>query len=85
MDDRAALLRAIVESPDDDAPRLVYADWLDERGESDRAEFIRLQCAIHGSPMPDAEWKALVARCEALLAANEPRWMKEVPGPPDIE
>src|SRR5437588_9917600 len=36
--------RTIWERPDDDAPRLVYADWLEERGECDRAELIRLQC-----------------------------------------
>ncbi|MDW8244817.1 MAG: TIGR02996 domain-containing protein [Thermogemmata sp.] len=30
--------------PDDDLPRLVYADWLDERGDP-RGEFIRLQIA----------------------------------------
>jgi len=29
---------------DDVGPRLVYADWLEERGDCDRAEFIRLQC-----------------------------------------
>ena len=39
-----AFLRSIIEQPDDDAPRLIYADWLDEQGNSDRAEFIRLQC-----------------------------------------
>lgn len=33
------LLDAILASPEDDAPRLIYADWLDEQGESDRAEF----------------------------------------------
>jgi uncharacterized protein (TIGR02996 family) len=37
------LLRTLLERPDDDAPRLVYADWLDENGEPDRAEFIRVQ------------------------------------------
>lgn len=42
----AGLLRAILESPDDDTPRLVMADWLDERGDGGRAEFIRLQCRI---------------------------------------
>jgi uncharacterized protein (TIGR02996 family) len=45
-DDGAALLRAIREHPDEDTPRLVYADWLDERGgESNgaRAELIRIQ------------------------------------------
>lgn len=47
-DDHAALLASIVESPDDDAPRLALADWLDERGEdgaSARASFIRKQIA----------------------------------------
>jgi uncharacterized protein (TIGR02996 family) len=38
------LLAAIKESPADDAPRLVYADWLEEHGEP-RGEFLRLQCA----------------------------------------
>jgi uncharacterized protein (TIGR02996 family) len=85
MNDRQALLRAIVEARDDDAPRLVYADWLDEHGDAERAEFIRLQCTIHGTPMPDDQWKAAVARCDALLAANEARWMKGVPGPPAVE
>jgi uncharacterized protein (TIGR02996 family) len=35
-----AFLQAILESPDDDTPRLVYADWLDEH---DRDEFIHMQ------------------------------------------
>jgi uncharacterized protein (TIGR02996 family) len=38
---RDEFLRAIIDSPDDDAPRLVFADWLDEHGETERAEFIR--------------------------------------------
>src|SRR5262245_21531260 len=45
MSDRAAFLAAIAAAPDDDLPRLVFADWLDEHGDSHRAEFIRLQCA----------------------------------------
>ena len=43
MNERDALLRAVCENPDDDTPRLVFADWLQEHGEGDRAEFIRLQ------------------------------------------
>jgi uncharacterized protein (TIGR02996 family) len=46
-----AFLAAIIETPDDDAPRLVYADWLDEHGGRDadraRAEFIREQVRLH--------------------------------------
>lgn len=44
--DQAALLRTILDSPDDDAPRRVYSDWLQEHGELDRAEFIRVQCEL---------------------------------------
>lgn len=49
MTDRESLIRAICETPDDDVPRLVFADWLEEHGEAERAGFIRLQCEI-------AEW-----------------------------
>src|SRR4051794_40793063 len=44
---RDALLLAVCDAPDDDAPRLVFADWLEENGdENDRdwAEYIRLEC-----------------------------------------
>ena len=34
----AALLRAICTTPADDTPRLVFADYLDEHGDPDRAE-----------------------------------------------
>ena len=41
----AALLAAIVADPDDDTPRLVFADWLDENDRPDEAAFLRVQCA----------------------------------------
>jgi uncharacterized protein (TIGR02996 family) len=34
-------LQDIVANPVDDTPRLVYADWLEENGQADRAAFIR--------------------------------------------
>jgi uncharacterized protein (TIGR02996 family) len=46
-------IRAILEAPEDDGPRLVYADWLDEHGQPERAEFIRIECeqvVIHRDP-----------------------------------
>jgi uncharacterized protein (TIGR02996 family) len=39
-------LAAIIASSKDDAPRLIYADWLEEQGNSQRAEFIRVQCEL---------------------------------------
>src|SRR4051794_35511686 len=38
-----AFLRAIFDAPDDDLPRLVYADFLEENDDPDRAAFIRVQ------------------------------------------
>ena len=35
MSTEIALLRTVAACPDDDAPRLVYADWLDENGNSE--------------------------------------------------
>lgn len=46
MSDEDALLSAISSHPDEDTPRLVYADWLDEHGRHARAEFIRVQIAV---------------------------------------
>jgi len=46
MTERDALLAAILSSPVDDTPRLIYADWLEERGEVDYAEFIRCQVQL---------------------------------------
>jgi uncharacterized protein (TIGR02996 family) len=44
MTDGEALLRAVCAAPREDLPRLVYADWLEENGQGERAEFIRIQC-----------------------------------------
>src|ERR1700722_16038580 len=41
--DGDALYRAVAANLDDDTPRLIYADWLDENGLNDRAVFIRLR------------------------------------------
>jgi uncharacterized protein (TIGR02996 family) len=50
-----AFLDAIFDHPDDDTPRLVYADWLQEHGQENYAQFIRLQCAAaREKPWSDA-------------------------------
>lgn len=50
-----ALLNAIYDHPDDDTPRLVYADWLQEHGQENYAQFIRLQCAAAREQLWSAE------------------------------
>lgn len=46
MTDCDAMLAAILSDPADDLPRLMYADWLDENGESERSEFVRVQVEL---------------------------------------
>jgi uncharacterized protein (TIGR02996 family) len=41
--DGAGILADILADPGDDTPRLVYADWLEDEGQAERAEFIRVQ------------------------------------------
>jgi uncharacterized protein (TIGR02996 family) len=43
-DEELALIEAIHADPKNDAPRLVYAEWLEGQGLGDEAEFIRIQC-----------------------------------------
>jgi uncharacterized protein (TIGR02996 family) len=43
-------LQAIAEEPDDDIHRLVFADWLEDQGQPERAQFIRLQVEMARNP-----------------------------------
>jgi uncharacterized protein (TIGR02996 family) len=69
-------LRAICEAPDDDAPRLIFADYLDETGETERAEFIRLQVQLHHAP----DSSPAARRCEELFRDRWIYWLAELPG-----
>ena len=58
------LLAAIIAAPDDDAPRLVLADWLSERGDP-RGEQIAVEVALARAEEPSA----LAARAAELRAS----------------
>jgi uncharacterized protein (TIGR02996 family) len=57
MNQEEAFLRAVCENPDDDAVRLIFADWLEEHGQPERAEFIRLQVELAQLPEWDRRWE----------------------------
>ena len=66
-------LAAAAARPDDDLPRLIYADWLDEQGHAARAEFIRLQCAAaRGEPTTSQ-------RAAELETTHRDAWLAELP------
>jgi uncharacterized protein (TIGR02996 family) len=76
MTDGYALLRAIEAHPEEDTPRLAYADWLDEQGESPRAEFI--QCD-YARAAPKA-MGPLLGQFDALYRRHADAWLKQLPG-----
>jgi uncharacterized protein (TIGR02996 family) len=64
--------------PEDDTPRLVYADWLEEHGgeaERARAEFIRIQIQRTSLEERDGRHAPLEARERQLLVANGRGWV----------
>src|SRR5262245_25975011 len=68
----------IIAHPDDDAPRLVLADWLEDHGDEHtaaRAEFIRLQIELSRLPEEDARRAGLERRGKELLDEHEKAWL----------
>jgi uncharacterized protein (TIGR02996 family) len=72
-----AFLEQIRERPSDNALRLVYADWLEERGDV-RAEYVRVLCAW--LTCAAAEEQALIERERELRATLSRRWLAQVRG-----
>jgi uncharacterized protein (TIGR02996 family) len=72
-----AFLDSICADPRDSTPRLVYADWLEERGDP-RAAYLRVLCewlACH--PTPDEE---LIDRERELRGTLDRRWLARIRG-----
>lgn len=58
-----ALYRSVVEHPESDLPRLIAADWVEENGDAEFAEFVRLQCEeAEPSSRQRVLWGRLVGR-----------------------
>jgi uncharacterized protein (TIGR02996 family) len=76
MGERESLLAAILRNPEDDLPRLIYADWLEERGEEAYATFIRVQIHLargQGSAAERRNWERLQRE---LLQQYEEEWVQ---------
>ena len=73
-----ALLAAVLADPDDDAPRLVLADWLEENGFTERAEFIRVQIELARMEGDDPRRPAFARRECALRGAQWSKLREEV-------
>lgn len=77
MSDRDSFLRAIRANPDDDTLRLVFADWLDERDDPARAEFIRVQIELDPirEQIDSPRVRELLEQEADLLGRHGPEWV----------
>src|SRR5262245_60894922 len=67
MTDERAFLMAILQRPDDDVTKLVYADWLEEQGDP-RGEFLRLMVQLRRERLISPEQRQRHQELSAELA-----------------
>src|SRR5689334_373211 len=79
------LFRVLCENPQEDTPRLAYADWLEENGQPERAEFIRLQCEAWNLYPQYATVDEARTRASELLKKYGNKWYSELPAVPGVE
>jgi uncharacterized protein (TIGR02996 family) len=74
-----ALMAEVLANPDDDTPRLILADWLEEHSETDRATFIRLQVKQARIEPPSTEHHVLGREAHELLERHCDAWLADLP------
>ena len=78
MSDEGAFLNRILDEPKDDAIRLVYADWLEERGDvaaNAKAEFLRIQHEWSRLEEKKRAAHPLTYRLKELAVTLEEKWL----------
>jgi uncharacterized protein (TIGR02996 family) len=78
--DRQALIDAIRDEPDDERLRLVYADWLEDNGEPQRAEYVRLCYELSGLDADDPHAIELERRRTQLFRKHGKTWAPGLSG-----
>jgi uncharacterized protein (TIGR02996 family) len=79
MNDHDALLHAIAEHPEEDTPRLMFADWLEENGDPDRADFVRNQVELGRPGLAGGELYAVVRKNRHYLSNYVRQWKDQLP------
>jgi uncharacterized protein (TIGR02996 family) len=74
MTDDDVLFQAVLANPADDAPRLIYADWLDERNDP-RGEYLRVDLELARSTVRDGNFKASLRRARELRLGLDRTWV----------
>ena len=72
------MLREIVAEPDCDGPRLAFADLLEESGNQNWAELIRLQCEVAKTSERLAPHEDPIQRIESLKSRCDKKWRRSL-------
>lgn len=83
-DEERHFLAAIRADLDDDSPRLIFADWLEEQGKAVRSEFIRVQCDLNRMASDDPRRADMDEREQSLLYHHGKKWLAALPRPVPI-
>jgi uncharacterized protein (TIGR02996 family) len=75
MPTEARLLAQIESQPEDREVRLVYADWLEEQGEGQRAELTRVEEEMRRVPVHSDSYWQLKPRRNELREACDANWL----------
>jgi uncharacterized protein (TIGR02996 family) len=78
MEQDRAFIEAIRDDPGDDLHRLAWADWLDDRGDTRRADFIRAQVRLAALDPDDPARDDLEDEADDLLAGHDHEWAGRV-------
>jgi uncharacterized protein (TIGR02996 family) len=69
-----SFVQSVREAPQDEARRLVFADWLEERGDV-RADFLRIESRLRGMDARETAYPAATARGLELRDGIEVDWV----------
>jgi len=81
MGEEEGFLNAIADDGSDLVPQLVYADWLEERGDEGAAACLRAWIELIAFPYGDATFRLLQSRLEqyqSQIQAADPEWVRRM-------
>jgi uncharacterized protein (TIGR02996 family) len=76
----SGFLNAIQADPTNEAIRLIYADWLEERGDQ-RGEYLRLEARLANPVLACSVYEEVHDRLIQLRASLAPRWLAQMDQP----
>lgn len=77
-DDERAFLQGIIEHPEDEAIRLIYADWLEEHQRDAQAEWLRWESKLQSQIQSGADTQETIQEIQTRNRHINPYWLSLV-------